>query len=192
MKDALTTAVELEAFQTANIQRSQANRAVVPHAQTAAAASPEDEKYMPGHLEKKLDTMAKLLQSLVSSLTNPKRPEPGTTATEQAPPDPLTSEHNKQRKGLFVKGSIGGVQTNFLVDIGSNSTIVMPEVYQKIPELVRPDLEDVVSSILLADGHQLPFVGKAAITVQLGRIEVLHEVWIADIGLERILGMDFM
>ena len=74
LKDALTTAVELEAFQTANIQRSQANRVVVPHAQTAAAASPEDKKYVPGHLEKKLDTMAKLLQSLVSSLTNPKRP----------------------------------------------------------------------------------------------------------------------
>ena len=48
-KDALTTAVELEAFQTANIQRSQANTAVVPHAQTAAAASPVDEKYVAGH-----------------------------------------------------------------------------------------------------------------------------------------------
>ena len=65
-------------------------------------------------------------------------------------------------------------------------------MYQKIPELVRSYLEDVVSTMLLADGHQLPFVGKAAIKVQLGRIEVLHEVWIADIGLERILSRDFM
>ena len=37
LKDALTTAVELEAFQTVNIQCSQANTAVVPHAQTAVA-----------------------------------------------------------------------------------------------------------------------------------------------------------
>ena len=102
------------------------------------------------------------------------------------------SEHNKQQKRTVCKGSIGGVQTNFLVDTGSNSTIVTPEVYQKIPELVRPDLEDVVSTMLLADRRQLPFVGKAAIQVQLGCIEVLHEVWIADIGLEGMLGMDFM
>ena len=58
LKDSLTTAVELEAFQTTNIQCSQATRAVVPHAQTAVAASPGDD--MPGHLEKKLDTMGKV------------------------------------------------------------------------------------------------------------------------------------
>ena len=94
--------------------------------------------------------------------------------------------------GLFVKGSIGGVQTKFLVDTGSNITIVTPEVDQKIAESVRPDLEDVVSTMLLADGGQLPFVGKAAIKVQLGRVEVLHEVWIADIGLDGILGMELL
>ena len=60
------TAVELEAFQTANIQRSQVSRAVVPHAQTTTTASRQDEKYMPSDLEKKLNTMADLLQSLVS------------------------------------------------------------------------------------------------------------------------------
>ena len=119
----------------------------------------------------------------------------------QSPAVPLVSRPNQtplqvnttnNENGLFVKGSIGGVQTKFPVDTGSNSTTVTPEVYQKIPKLVCSDLEDVVSTMLLADGHQLPFVGKAAIKVQLGRIEVLHEVWIADIGLERIVGMDFM
>ena len=119
----------------------------------------------------------------------------------QSPAVPLLSRPHQthlrvnttnNENGLFVKGSIGGVQTNFLVDTGSNSTIVTPEVYQKIPEFVRPDLEDVVSTMLLADRCQLPFVGKAAIMVQLGRTEVIHEVWIADIGLEWILGMHFM
>ena len=46
--------------------------------------------------------------------------------------------------------------------------------------------------MLLANGRPLPFVGKAAIKVQLGRTEVIHEMWIADIGLDGILGMDFM
>ena len=65
-------------------------------------------------------------------------------------------------------------------------------MYQEIPELVYSDLKDIVSTMLLADRIQLPFVGKAAIKVQLGRIEVLQEVWIADIGLEWILSRDFM
>ena len=57
---------------------------------------------------------------------------------------------------------------------------------------MRPDLGDVASTMLLANGRPLPFVGKAAIKVQLGRTEVIHEMWIADIGLDGILGMDFM
>ena len=69
--------------------------------------------------------------------------------------------------GLFVKGTIGGVQTNFLVDTGSNITIVTPEVYQMIPESARPDLKEVVSTMLLADGRLLPFTGKADMQLQL-------------------------
>ena len=83
------------------------------------------------------------------------------------------------------------MQTNFLIDTGSNITIVMSEVYQMIPESVRPDLK-IVSTMLLANGRSLPFTGKADMGLQLGRTEVVHEVWVANIGLDGILGMDFM
>ena len=93
---------------------------------------------------------------------------------------------------MFVNGSIGGVNTTFLVDTGSNITIVTPEVFNRIPESVRPALDTVITEMVLADGRSLPFKGKAILTLRLGRTVVEHEIWIADIGLEGILGMDYL
>ena len=74
--------------------------------------SPEDEKYVPGHLEKKLDTMAKLLQSLVSSLTNPKRP-----SREQTNP-----------ARCWMCGKPGHLQRDCLKTIGANMSVYMSYV----------------------------------------------------------------
>ena len=47
--------------------------------------------------------------------------------------------------------------------------------------------------MFLTDGRSLPFIiGKAPIKVQLGFVEEIRGVWIANIGLDGILGKDFM
>ena len=77
LQDALTTAVELEAFQLANLQRGQVTRAVVAAPQDSTTARPVSEnaaKPAQSPLDQKLDTMAELLQSLVASLQSPRRP----------------------------------------------------------------------------------------------------------------------
>ena len=91
-----------------------------------------------------------------------------------------------------MEGAIGGIPTTFLVDTGSNITVVTPEVYRSIPAPERPVLEEVGSTMLLADGRSLPFTGKADMPLQLGSTAVVHKVWVADIGLDGIIGMDFM
>ena len=71
LQDAVTTAIELEAFQLANAQRGVPTRAVVPAPHDVA--SPSSPGAPPSTLERKLDDLAELLQALVSS-SQPRRP----------------------------------------------------------------------------------------------------------------------
>ena len=56
----------------------------------------------------------------------------------------------------------------------------------------RPVLEDVQNRLILADGSAKPFRGKGTFELEVEGRRVLQEVWIADIELEGILGMDFV
>ena len=46
--------------------------------------------------------------------------------------------------------------------------------------------------MLLADGSSLPFLGRGRFRIQLGEEQVLHDVWVAEIELDGIIGMDFI
>ena len=80
----------------------------------------------------------------------------------------------------------------FLVDTGANVTIVKPSVLNRINALERPPLEQVETSMLLADGSYLPFLGRGRFSICLGEEEVFHYVWVAEIELDGIIGMDFI
>ena len=80
----------------------------------------------------------------------------------------------------------------FVVDTGANVTIVKPSVFNKIPASERPPLDQVETSMLLADGSSLPFLGRGRFRTQLGEEQMLHVVWVTEIGLDGIIGMDFI
>ena len=92
----------------------------------------------------------------------------------------------------LVKGSVSGVDVTFLVDTGANITIVKPSVVSKIPASDRPNLEPVETSMRLADGSSLPFVGRGCSRIQIGNEQVVHEVWVAEMELDGIIGMDLI
>ena len=46
--------------------------------------------------------------------------------------------------------------------------------------------------MLHADGSSLPFLGRGRFHIQLGEEQVLHDVWVAEIELDGIIGMDFI
>ena len=79
------------------------------------------------------------------------------------------------------------------MDTGANVTIVKPSVFNKIPASERPPLDQVETSMLLADGSSLPFLGRGRFSIQLGEEQVLHDVWVAEIELVGIvnIGMNF-
>ena len=80
------------------------------------------------------------------------------------PPPPLppvkTGTVTDGGDGLYVTGLLQETAVNFLVDTGANITIVKPEIYEKIPESVRPELEAVDTKMVLADGSAVPYVGR--------------------------------
>ena len=53
-------------------------------------------------------------------------------------------------------------------------------------------LEDVENHMILADGSAKPFSGKGTFELKVEGRRVLQGVWVADIVLEGILGMDFV
>ena len=53
-------------------------------------------------------------------------------------------------------------------------------------------LEDVENRIIMADGSAKPFHGKSTFKLEIEGRWVLQEVWVVDIELEGILGMDFV
>ena len=78
------------------------------------------------------------------------------------------------------------------MDTGSNITILSPAVMEKISAPRRPVLKDVENHMILADGSAKPFRGKGTFELEVEGRRVLQEVWVADIELERNLGMDFL
>ena len=94
--------------------------------------------------------------------------------------------------GMFVTGLVQGVPVKFLVDTGANITILQQDYLEKIPVSDRPALNQEGSSIALADGRALPFICQGTFSLQVGTTEGDHQVWIADIEPEGILGLDFL
>ena len=99
---------------------------------------------------------------------------------------------NEDQLGLYISGKVEGVDVKFLVDTGSNITILSPSVTEKIGAPRRPVLEEVDNHMILADGSSKPFQGKGTFEMEVDGKRALQEVWIADIELEGILGMDFV
>ena len=62
--------------------------------------------------------------------------------------------------GLYVSSKVEGVGVRFLVDTGSNITILSPAVVAKIGPDRQPSLESVENHMILADGSVNPSAGE--------------------------------
>ncbi|MEW8546534.1 MAG: reverse transcriptase domain-containing protein [Candidatus Thiodiazotropha sp.] len=94
--------------------------------------------------------------------------------------------------GYFVGGYIHGKSLAFLVDTGSCCTILSLTLFESWPQEIRPSLTPVNLHLVTATGESSPFLGKTEIEITLGSQKLLHEVLIADVKNDGILGMDFL
>ena len=73
----------------------------------------------------------------------------------------------------------------FLVDTGANIMIMKPSVLNMIPASERPTMEPV-------ETFNSEDVGRGCFRIQIWNEQVVHEVWVAEIELDGIIGMDFI
>ena len=99
---------------------------------------------------------------------------------------------NHCEEGPLVTVIVQGSPVKFLVDTGANVTILRSSVLRSLPTTAQPALDQVNLDMSLADGRSLPFLGRGLFRVSIGGVEVAHQVWVADIEPEGILGMDFI
>ena len=98
----------------------------------------------------------------------------------------------KDSNGLLITGSVQGSEVTFLVHTGANVTILKPSVLKRMPLPEQRSLDLVKTNMLLADGRSLSFFGRGRFNVAVGGVEVEHEMWIAEVELDGIFGMDFI
>ena len=97
-------------------------------------------------------------------------------------------------KGIYIEGSVEGVEVNYTVDTGATCTIVSSRVFEQIPESDRPTLHKPKLSHVLtsADGRNMAFWGKAEVLLELGSLKIKHKVSVAEIEDEVLLGADIL
>ena len=78
-----------------------------------------------------------------------------------------TLRGSEDRLGLYISSKVEGVDVKFLVDTGSNITILSPAVMEKISVPRRPVLQKVENRMILADGSAKPFRGKGTFELEV-------------------------
>ncbi len=95
-------------------------------------------------------------------------------------------------EGIYVDGTIQQQPLSFLVDTGASVTVIKTSVYQRCPPDSRPVLEEPPAKMVNADGSPIPCLGKGVFNLSVEGSEILHDVWVADINVDGILGFDFL
>lgn len=93
--------------------------------------------------------------------------------------------------GLYINIKIQGVKMLFTADTGATKTVISDRVYKKIPEELRPKLKPT-TKLTGACGTPMVELGKATFDIELEDFKVRHEVTVAEIVDEGLLGMDIL
>ena len=95
-------------------------------------------------------------------------------------------------EGYFVCIVIKNVHVTFLVDTGSNVTILSNDLIEKLPSDISSSVKPTDTQMLTVTGEVTPFLGKTDLEFEIGTQKLTHQFLIADIENDGILGMDFL
>ena len=95
-------------------------------------------------------------------------------------------------EGYFVPAIVENMSLSFLVDTGSNVSILCKDLLDVWPQEHFPNLTPVNIQLVAATGECSPFYGKAQIKFTLGNQKLSHEILFTDIKNDGTLGIDFL
>lgn len=111
------------------------------------------------------------------------RPNPGPSS---GPPPGHFVIRGLRRSGLYAKGTVNGTPCLWVIDTGAEVTVVRPGLLNNFP------IASSSSNLRTATGDTTPVVGSSVEVVIAGCLTAVHEVLIAEIEDDGILGMDFL
>jgi hypothetical protein len=96
--------------------------------------------------------------------------------------------------GMYIRGSVHGRWVDFLIDSGANVSILGHNAFLRMEKHKRPKLRKWNADMVTADGSPLHVYGMAELNIIIGDNgeEYQHDLCVADISVEAILGYDFM
>ena len=93
-------------------------------------------------------------------------------------------------EGLVTSGVIGGKTCQITMDMGSDISLVRPDVLKTRLECPVTPLKD--SCLRTVTGTITPLQSRVGLRLQLGNLTTHHTFYLADIADERILSMDYL
>ena len=93
---------------------------------------------------------------------------------------------------LVVSGTTEGAVCDMIIETGSNITILRPDILKRVSKDVVLDLHPVDSCLRTVTGETTPVRSRGRVVLQIGNFKTSHDVWIAEIENECILGLDFL
>ena len=96
----------------------------------------------------------------------------------------------EKNEGYFINVRIENIYIKMLIDTGASVTILRNDIYENL--LSKPKTESVRVRLVNAIGELSPFYDKADMKLNIGGKPYEHNVLLADIQNEGILGIDFL
>ena len=100
-------------------------------------------------------------------------------------------QSQEEADGPYVRMHVNQQATLFLVDSGSNVTIITPDIWNAIQDKGTLKLDDAGHGIAVADGRTIRTLGYVELEL-VGSRTVKHPVWVADIAAGCLLGWEFI
>ena len=91
--------------------------------------------------------------------------------------------------GIYIEGSVEGVNLYYAVDTGASTTILSASVYNRIPKGKRPNLNPT-RPLNVADGRPLGILGRGEFDMRIGPLRIKSEMTVANISDDALLGAD--
>ena len=93
---------------------------------------------------------------------------------------------------IFLQGHLGDTPVDWLVDTGCTTTILSHAKYQELSPDIRPALQYYPAALLTADDSPLRVYGAVPLKLNLAGAVVRHQVVIADIMNDGLIGIDVL